>query len=92
MNRSARRDRFVPSSSEVEKQEPPQVKWLDQAIHRRILVHTGDDRSIEGILTLAADDGLLLWSAVLKGKPEVPLSGEVFIPRSQVLFVQTVRM
>lgn len=65
--------------------------WLERAIHRRVIVHCADDRSIEGVLVLAADDGLLLWSAKLLGKPEVDLAGEVFVPRSQVLLIQTVR-
>lgn len=68
------------------------MNWLDEAIHRRLAVHTVADQSFEGILRLAADDGLLLWNASLAGDVPVPLDGEVFIPRAQVLFVQTLRM
>jgi hypothetical protein len=72
---------------------PAPVNWLEQATHRRVTVHTVKDQSIEGTLVLAADDGLLLWSAQMLSNPRpVQLDGEVFIPRGQVLFVQTVRM
>lgn len=66
--------------------------WLEEAVHRRIAVHTVADQTFEGILRLAAEDGLLLWNASLAGPEPVPLDGEVFVPRAQVLFIQTVRM
>lgn len=73
------------------------AEWYDRAIHRRIVVHVaGDDNtesfSIEGTLHLAAEDGVLLWGAKMTGPKPVDLSGEVFVPRARVLFVQTVRM
>lgn len=73
--------------------EPDTPRWLEQATHRRVLVHTTSDDSVEGILQLAAEDGLLLWGAqmVVKGN-RVKLDGEVFVPKGQVRFVQTVRM
>ena len=73
--------------------EPEAPKWLEQATHRSLRVQTVAGDSIEGILTLAAEDGLLLWNArmIVQGKP-VKLDGEVFIPKDQVRVVQTLRM
>lgn len=73
---------------------PEPAAWLERATRRRLRVHTVKGETFEGTLTLNAADGLLLWSAQLlpdQGKP-VDLHGEVFVPREQVLFVQTVRM
>jgi hypothetical protein len=67
----------------------PPVSWLEESIHRRLIVHTTDDRSIRGLLRLAADDGLLLWGAELLEKEPVKLAGDVFVPRDKVSFVQT---
>ena len=55
-------------------------------------VHTKDDQTLEGLLVLASVDGLVLWSATLVDKQPVSLAGEVFVPRENVRFVQTVRM
>lgn len=72
---------------------PAADNWLEKAIHRRIIVHTVAGSSIEGTITVAADDGLVLWAARMLADPKpVDLAGEVFIPREQVLIVQTVRM
>jgi hypothetical protein len=65
--------------------------WLEGAVRRRLLFHLTDDRSVEGVMTLAAVDGVVLWAAKLKGSPEVDLAGEVFIPREKILLVQTLR-
>lgn len=64
--------------------------WLGSAVGLRLVVHTADDRSIEGTLGAATSDGVLLQAAKLLGKPVVSLGGEVFIPHARLLFVQTV--
>lgn len=72
---------------------PEPAQWLEQAEHRRLTVHTVADQSIQGTLRLAAPDGLLLWSVkMLTKNGAVQMEGEVFIPREQVAFVQTMRM
>jgi hypothetical protein len=72
--------------------EPEPENWLERTVHRRIIVHTPTGESIEGTLVHAHADGVLLWSAKFLLHPTpVDLDGEVFIPRDQVLFVQTVR-
>ena len=67
------------------------MNWLEEATHRRLAVHTLDERTFEGVLRVAADDGLLLWNAALAGDTPIVLEGEVFVPRSNVSFVQTLR-
>jgi hypothetical protein len=64
--------------------------WLEGATSARLVVHTVEGKSIEGTLALAAVDGLVLRAAVLvePGK-SVPMAGEVFVPKAQVLMVQT---
>lgn len=65
--------------------------WLDRATHRKIIVNTKDGgTSIEGVLRETHRDGLLLWNAQVMSRNPVNLTGEVFIPKEQVLFVQTV--
>lgn len=70
--------------------ERPLDDWLSALSCPRMVVHTNDERSIEGTVMRVTGDGLLLRAAKLIGKPTVPLGGEVFIPRERVLFVQTV--
>lgn len=77
---------------------PEPDNWLDKALKRQVAVHTVHDQTFEGTLIHAHDDGVLLWgAAILSGVDrggevqKVRLSGEVFIPRDRVLFVQTVR-
>jgi hypothetical protein len=59
-------------------------------ILRRLVVHTSDDRSLEGLVELVGADGVLMRDAKLLGAKIVELAGEVWIPRAQVVFVQTV--
>lgn len=64
--------------------------WLTRTITDRVLVHTADDVSIEGILAATAKDGLVLVHATYldAGGARIDLSGKTFIPRSKVKFVQ----
>jgi hypothetical protein len=64
--------------------------WLEQATSRRLVVHTSDDRSIEGTVAQVGDDGLVLRAARLLGPKPVDMAGDVWVPRGRVLFVQTV--
>lgn len=55
----------------------------------RVLVHTRDKATIEGLLDEVARDGLVLRNAkYLETDPETALHGEVFIPHDRVGFVQ----
>lgn len=64
--------------------------WLDSVTMRKLVIHTVDDRSIEGLLATAGPDGLLLVHAKLLGDKPVDLGGQIWIDRSKVLMVQTV--
>ena len=67
---------------------PSPPGWLQGAVGRRVLVHTSDDRSIEGVVTVVAPDGIILRAARLLEKTPVDLAGETWVPRSLVSFVQ----
>lgn len=69
--------------------EPEPENWLERQVHRKILVHTIRDKSFEGILREECRDGVLLWNATLHAKPPIPLSGDTFVPRQEIAFVQT---
>lgn len=66
--------------------EPPDG-WLSQRMHRRVIVHTADERSIEGLLAGEWPDGLVLRAATYL-ETGAELAGEVWVPRRQVLFAQ----
>jgi len=68
----------------------PDLTWLDARTLSRIIAHTTDDQSIEGLLDHVGDDGITLRAAKLLGDHPVEMSGETWVPRSKVLFVQTV--
>ncbi|MCU4184015.1 hypothetical protein K6U06_06560 [Acidiferrimicrobium sp. IK] len=69
--------------------EPP-ADWLARATSRRLVVHTSDDRSIEGTVASVGADGVVLSAARLLGAKEIDMAGDVWIPRSKVVFVQAV--
>lgn len=66
-------------------------RWLESVIARRITVHTSTNASIEGSLASTTADGLLLKAARMLGGTDgkgTPMAGDVFIPRTNVAFVQ----
>lgn len=64
--------------------------WLEGQVLRRLVVHTTDDQSIEGLVDTVAADGVILRTARLLGKSTVALGGEVWVPRSKIVFAQAV--
>lgn len=70
---------------------PVSAGWLGTKIRRRVIVHTNDERSYDGLLELVADDGLILVGSRMLSEGGVTIAGEQFIPRSNVLFVQIPR-
>lgn len=70
------------------------TNWLEEATHRHIAVHTTDDETLEGILRLHTDEGLLLWNVSLVGGPDesIPLEGDIWVYREKIRFIQTLRM
>ena len=65
-------------------------EWLDDLTLRRLIVHTVDDRSMEGLLASASPDGIVLVHAKLLVDKPVDLGGQIWLERSKVLFVQTI--
>lgn len=65
------------------------MRWLKQCTLQKVLVHTRDDRTIEGALSRVGRDGLVLLEARYHdGGGQVPMAGHVYVPREQVAFVQ----
>lgn len=66
--------------------------WLWRRRARGVVVHTTDDRSMEGLLSEVARDGVVLKGArYLDDDKTVPMSGEIWVPRDKVAFIQVVR-
>ena len=65
------------------------AEWLAEVTFQRVIVHTHDDRSIEGMLASAGPTDLVLVHAKLLGSSPTDLGGRVWLPRSSVFFVQS---
>ncbi len=64
-------------------------RWLRRRVATLVRIHTTTDQSIEGLLKVAAADGLVLTSArFLSGEGSVDLPGDTFVPRERVSLVQ----
>lgn len=62
--------------------------------HPKVIVHTRDDRSVEGVQMLRDGWGILLGAARLLNEgaePDVSLSGDVRIPLANIRMVQEAR-
>ena len=71
-------------------QPPAPVLWLDRVLKKKVVIHTVQDQSIEGVLMEATDDGVILRAARLLGSGGVSTSmaGEVWVPRASIAFAQ----
>lgn len=66
-------------------------RWLRRQFRRKVLVHTRDNQTLEGVLEADAPDGLVLRAArFLEGDGQVPLAGEIFVPRENVAWLQRI--
>jgi hypothetical protein len=71
--------------------EAPDPQWLSRVLKKRIVVHTRDDKSIQGVLMEQLADGVILRAALLLrdgSAPPTPMAGETWIPRENVAFAQ----
>lgn len=62
--------------------------------HPNVIVHTRDDRSIEGVQMLRDGWGILLGAAKLLNEgaePDVSLSGDIRIPLANIRMIQEAR-
>lgn len=67
-------------------------QWLPARTLKTVTVHTTQDQTFEGLLAAVSPDGLVLRAAKFVGEhDQIPLSGETFIPKGQVSFVQVVK-
>lgn len=64
--------------------------WLDRVMKKRIVLHTRDSLSIEGVLMEVADDGVILRAAKLLNAdgPATVMAGETWVPQGNVAFAQ----
>jgi cell division septum initiation protein DivIVA len=63
--------------------------WLRAVTLDVVIVHTTDERSIQGLLAAVTDQELVLEHAkYLSGASAADLAGRVMIPRPRVAFVQ----
>lgn len=71
------------------------ANWLDEQITRRVLVQVnaehGAPDSIEGVVARVCPDGIVLVNATYHDAEtrQVPMRGEVWLPRPKVRIVQT---
>lgn len=65
-------------------------RWLKRVLRKRIIVHTRDDHSIEGVLWEQTRDGIILRAASLlgDGQQKTSMAGETWIPRENIAFAQ----
>lgn len=64
--------------------------WLARTVTSRVIVHTTEDQSIEGLLVQAGPDGVLLEAPRMTAPEEVDLAGAMWIPGPKVNFIQKV--
>lgn len=70
---------------------PRRRRWIDQVTHQRVLVHTTDDSSFDGVLVTVDVDAVVLADAKsLDGPEPVGLAGQQWITRDRIKFVQVV--
>lgn len=63
--------------------------WLKHQTLTRVVVHTDDGRSLDGVLATVAKDGIVLDHAkLLDGEQSHSLGGHVWLERERIAFVQ----
>jgi hypothetical protein len=65
-------------------------RWLAQRTTRRVVLHTTDSQSIDGLLMTVAPDGIVLSNAIYLDNSAEPvqMGGEIWVPRDKVAMVQ----
>lgn len=65
--------------------------WLRRISATEVVVHTTAGETIRGVLSLVAEDGLVLAAARHVGESgrTVPMKGDVLVPTDRILLVQT---
>jgi hypothetical protein len=66
-------------------------RWLKDKVRNHAVVYTVEDKVLEGVLAAVTDEGIVLNNTIIHDSKDVPLAGDVFIPREQLRFVQIAR-
>lgn len=67
------------------------MRWVREHYLRRVLVHTNDGSTFDGLLQASERAAVILVNAsYLSAETEqpVPLAGETYIPRERIAFMQ----
>lgn len=64
-------------------------RWLQAVDLRAVIVHLDNDSSMRAVLAGSDDDGLLLKAVTILGANPVEVAGDVWVPRANVVFIQT---
>ena len=71
------------------------ARWLNRITHSTVVVHTVDKQSLKGVLRATYSDCLVLVDATFMGPAgdghgtmNVPVDGQVAVPRDKVAWVQ----
>jgi hypothetical protein len=66
-------------------------RWLKDKARKHAVIYTLDDKVLDGVLAVVADEGVVLNNTVIHDATDIPLPGDVFIPRENIRFVQIAR-
>jgi len=66
-------------------------RWLKDKVRKHAVVYTTDDKVLEGVLAVISDEGVVLNNTVIHDAKDIPLVGDVFVPRERIRFVQIAR-
>ena len=61
--------------------------WLDRHTAERVIVHTTEDQTLDGLLREVTRDGLVLATVTLVDHA-VDVAGDVWVPREKVAMIQ----
>ena len=65
--------------------------WLQGKIRKRVIVYTVDEQAIEGYLMEAGRDGVHLINVQIHAEQDIPLDGDIFVPRENIRMVNIIR-
>lgn len=90
MSLLARSNGFQASLDHLEAVQASSQPWFGRVLKKKIIVHTRDSQSIEGVLMEELPDGIILRAASLLGDGgrRTPMAGEIHVPRENISFSQ----
>lgn len=90
MSLLARNNGFQQSLDALQTAQRDERQWFARVSKKKVIVHTKDSQSLEGVLMEQTADGIILRAASLlrDGGGKTSMAGEVFVPRENVAFAQ----